>query len=224
MPSPHDDAKPTAPTHSSSRWNSLEVAKLIVPLVGSFIVSLVIFGVGESYKKSQDAQQSLERKLSEDRAKEQRAFEIEQNHARELEIRLVQKRVELWDFLAPRMNDVYAYLLYVGHWKDLKAQDVIAKKREMDHIIYSYRPFFSDDFFKAYVAFTDAAYEQYGGWRNDARLKTTVAHRDETDGGHFTGTDNRDAIHKAYYDVMKVAATELQLNVVPAPPRPRGPD
>ena len=37
------------------------------------------------------------------------------------------KRVELWDRIAIPRNDIYTYMLFVGHWKDLTAADALAR-------------------------------------------------------------------------------------------------
>jgi hypothetical protein len=206
-----DEVKTAVAALEKERWSSLEVAKLSVPLIGSLIISIVVLGVGESYKH-EAAKVAAERET----------FETAQNYAREREAKLIEKRFQLWDELAPRMNDVYAYFLYVGHWKELSAKDLIVRKREMDHLVFSYRPFFSDEFFTAYIAFTDAAYQPFGGWRADAGLKTSNEHRGDPEPNRFVGGDHRDEIHEAYYRVMRAAAKELKLQVA-TPTRPKDP-
>ena len=46
--------------------------------------------------------------------------------------------------------------MYVGAWRELDAKKVIAKKLKADEVVYGYQPFFSQEFFEAYLAFNDA--------------------------------------------------------------------
>ena len=49
----------------------------------------------------------------------------------------------------------------------------------MDEIIYTYRPFFSENFINAYEGLGKQMFLPYGGWGKDARLRTSVSHRQE---------------------------------------------
>ncbi len=128
---------------------------------------------------------------------------------------VVKKRVELWDQIAGPLNDIYTYMLFVGHWKTLKAAEVIERKRNADKIVYAYRPFFTDAFYDAYMAFMNASFEHYGKWGTDACLRTLNI-RPQDDGltaEAFSDENNAAAIHKAYFALLSVAAHELDLDV-----------
>ena len=118
-------------------WNSLEIAKI---LIGATTPLLVFFF---GYQLSLD-----------DKERTDRIAQFE---------RVTQKRLELWDEIAPDLNAIYSYLMYVGDWKELDADEVVEKKRQIDQVVYGYQPFFSQEFFEAYLAFSEASFEIRNG-------------------------------------------------------------
>lgn len=138
---------------------------------------------------------------------------------------LVTKRVTLWDKLAFPLNDLYAYFLFVGNWKELTERDVIAAKRETDKIVHAYRPFFSQKFYDAYCAFMAEAFSMFGKRNADAKLRTrSIRPQDEAvEPNRFTDEDNSGRIHAAYFALLTVAAEEfdIQLTTPIAPETPQ---
>jgi hypothetical protein len=113
-------------TAAKPLWNSLEVTKVVIAALTPF--TLLILG-------QQFTAASQERSVNEARAS-----------------KVVEKRVQLWDRLAMPLNDIYAYMMQVGQWKELNERDIIAPKRQADAIIHANRPFFSDEFYGATTA------------------------------------------------------------------------
>src|ERR1035437_2870580 len=74
-----------------SHWNSLEIVKLLVGLLTPIAIAVATY----QYNAHKDIEVQKEERLK----------------------RVVAKRVELWDQIAPNMNDIYCYFLYVGRWK-----------------------------------------------------------------------------------------------------------
>jgi len=189
----------SAAVGSKSVWNTLELAKLIV----GALTPALLFWYGQQLVSERE--QAAEGK--------------------EKYVQVVKKRVELWEKLAGNLNDVYCYFLYIGHWKALSAQEVVAKKREMDKLIYANRPFFSDDFFAHYDAYMKATFRTFGGWGKDAALRTrAIRPKDEgVDPTSFTDEDNSKEVHERYFALLKYAATELNIAIPNAgagtPPR-----
>ncbi len=138
---------------------------------------------------------------------------------------IVSKRIELWDQLAYKLNDLYAYYLFVGDWKDLSERDVVACKRAADRIVFAYRPFFSNRFFNAYMAFMDESFKPFGKHGTDAKLRTVnIRPQDQkADDDRFTGEDNARAIHAAYFTLLTIAAEEFDLILGDAPSVPETP-
>ena len=55
--------------------------------------------------------------------------------------------------MAPEVDQIYSYFLYLGDWKGISPEQIIEKKRQLDDLVYSNRIFFSDQFFDSYTAF-----------------------------------------------------------------------
>lgn len=187
----------TEESSESRLWNSLEIAKIII----GALTPLVVFFFGY--------QLSLNDKERTDRIAQ---FE-----------RVTQKRLDLWDEIAPQLNDIYAYLMYVGQWRELDAEQVVARKLKTDEIVYGYQPFFSQEFFDAYLAFMDASFATHNGLHGDIKPRTAAAERSPTDAGLVTGTENTEEIHAAYYKLLHVISRDFRLKLVKPPERPKTP-
>jgi hypothetical protein len=137
--------------------------------------------------------------------------------------RVVMKRVSLWSELAPNLNDIYSYLLYVGKWKEFDASVIVKKKRECDKIVYSDRFYLSDDFFSAYDDFMKFSFKTENGLGVDAKPNTTLLGRPAKDEDLISGRDQSEDVHRAYFKLQAVAAYELNLRITPPqlPPPPK---
>ncbi len=93
--------------------------------------------------------------------------------------KLIEKRLAVYDDLAPMLNDVLCYLTYVGCWKDLNPLEVVKLKRTLDKKIHLAAPLFSKSFFDACMEFQNLCFETYTGWGRDARLKTKWQRRQQ---------------------------------------------
>ena len=114
--------------------------------------------------------------------------------------------------------------MYVGTWKELKAADIVAKKRLTDRIVYSFRPFFSDEFFSSYQDYMKALFRTHRDWGKDAGLRTTRDHRShESDYSLLIEEDNSDAVHEKYFALLGVAAKEMNLKIEEPKSRPKRP-
>ncbi len=127
-------------------WNWLEIAKLFAGLLTP--AALAIFGI-------------YVHRVS-------KRFE----HLQWRSQKLVEKRLAIYDDLAPILNDVLCYFTYVGCWKDLDPPDVVTLKRTLDKKIYLAAPLFSETFFSACMEFQNLCFETYTGWGRDALLRT----------------------------------------------------
>ena len=178
-------------------WNSLEVSKI---LVGA-MTPLVVFFFGYQLNLG-------------DKERTDRIAQFE---------RVTQKRLDLWDEIAPGLNNIYAYLMYVGEWRELDAKKVIAKKLKADEVVYGYQPFFSQEFFEAYLAFNDAAFETHNGIHGNIRPRTVAVERSVEDELLVAGVENTDQIHETYYNLLQVISKDFRLKLVRPPERPKTP-
>lgn len=94
--------------------------------------------------------------------------------------KLVEKRLAIYDDLAPQFNDLLCYFTYVGCWRDLDPPDIVALKRKLDKKIHLAAPLFSKEFFVRCAIFQDLCFETYTGWGMDARLRTHYQRRHES--------------------------------------------
>ena len=129
------------------------------------------------------------------------------------ERRLSETRLDLYKEIGFQLNDLYAYFMRFGSWKELTAADAIARKRSLDRHVYTYRPLFSAEFFALYQAFMAETFRMHCGPGTDAMLRTSADHRREAGTAElesrFTGEDNRDPIWAAHAAIMDRLATEL---------------
>jgi hypothetical protein len=93
--------------------------------------------------------------------------------------KLIEKRIEIYDNLAPLFNDLLCYYTYVGSWKELRPTDVVSLKRNLDRQIYLAAPLFAVSFFPTCQNFQNLCFQTYGGWGMDARLRTKWGRRKE---------------------------------------------
>ena len=197
-------------------WNSLEVTKLIVSSITPIVVLLVGVWINETVQKQADTQNARNAELQRqwDLYKQQ----LDQHSVKEKA--LIEKRVILWNKIAERLNDIYTYNVYVGDWQKITPEQLLEHKRETDKIIYSYRPFFSESFFRSYRAYMDSAYKTYRGWNKDAGIRAKKIHRDPSSPGTelIIDEDNRAQVHQTYYDLLGIVAKELDLELTPPPP------
>lgn len=173
-------------------WNSLEFAKLVAGLLTP--VALAGFGI------------YIHRVT--------KRFE----HLQWRSQKLVEKRLGIYDELAPDFNDLLCYFTYVGCWKELDPPNVVSLKRAMDKKIHLAAPLFSPAFFKASTDFQNLCFETYVGWGQDALLRTQFARRAdarandwkaEWDDFFSAESSNPKDIRAAYVELMRVFALDI---------------
>jgi hypothetical protein len=170
---------------TAANWISL--AAIIVSLLTPAAIAVLAFTLNKRFKH-------FERSLEEQR-------------------RVSETRFELYKEIGFQLNDLYAYFNYVGNWKSQSPAEVIDRKRALDRHVFTYRPIFSQEFNANFDRFILSCFQMYGGWRKDARLRTTSKHRTE-DGDLafaecFTQEDNRAAIRESYRALLDCLAKDL---------------
>jgi hypothetical protein len=87
--------------------------------------------------------------------------------------KLIERKIDLIGQISPRINDLYAYFMWIGTWKEQSPVDVINNKRALDKLVFSNKPFLSTDTvadYQRFMAHLFAVGMQAGA---DARLRTT---------------------------------------------------
>jgi hypothetical protein len=132
-------------------WNSLEVAKLAAGLLTPTAITLFGIYIHRVTKRF--------------------------DHLQWRSQKLVERRLVVYDDLAPHFNDLLCYFTYVGLWKELDPPAVVALKRVIDKKIHLAAPLFTDAFFEACTRFQALCFQTYTGWGLDARLRTQFERR-----------------------------------------------
>jgi hypothetical protein len=138
---------------SQPLWNSLEIAKLIISTLTPIIVLVIGLWINRSVKRLEHLQWTNQK--------------------------ITEKRIAVFDELAPLLNDLLCYFAFVGCWKDFTPPDVVKLKRKMDRIVHVNAPLFSKGFLNKYYDFTNVCYSTYTGWGQDAKLRTAWERREE---------------------------------------------
>lgn len=129
-------------------WNSLEIVKLIVSLLTPLVILLVgiwVTRLAERFKAILWSNQKV-----------------------------IEKRIVIYDELAPLLNDLYCYFVFVGNWKELRPPQVLEMKRTLDKKVHVYAALFSPSFLKLYNSFIEVCFETFVGPGLDARLRTLI--------------------------------------------------
>jgi hypothetical protein len=204
-------------------WNSLEISKLIAATLTPIAITWLTITLDQQKTK----QESIDK---------QNAVEYQENTARqavdaERFAQVAKQRVIIWTQLSPLVNDVYSYFLYVGRFKEFGPDDIIERKRRIDALMYSNRPFFTEKFWSRYATFMHATFKTQNEWLKDAELMTAPArpkdkHKEKMfarNGGEYV--DNTTSIFKAYFDWLDYAAEEMDLKLDPPriPAQPQAP-
>ncbi len=91
--------------------------------------------------------------------------------SRQLHQELLKKRLNLFEDIAPKINDIYCFYQAVGHWTELNPDEIIRRKRAIDRSIQVNRYLFRSDFWDAYQHFEQAHFEMFSAAGQPARLR-----------------------------------------------------
>jgi hypothetical protein len=185
---------------TNSVWNSLEVVKLAVALLTPVLVLWLGYQVGKVTSRLKAAQWANQK--------------------------VVEKRITVFDQVAPVLNDLYCYFAFVGNWKELTPPEMVRAKRTLDKAFYIYAPLFSRTFVQRYHSFIRECFETYAGVGHDARLRTPIESGDGDRRQLTSGWDanwqklfspnpsRKDDMKRAYDDLRTGFSNELGLGLV----------
>lgn len=91
--------------------------------------------------------------------------------------KLIEKRIEVYDQIIGPLNDLYCFYTYVGNWKELTPPGVIGIKRFLDKKVHTYGSLFSADFVQDYERLMQTAFQMYGDFGTDARIRSSAKRR-----------------------------------------------
>lgn len=111
----------------SGTWTSLEIVKLVV----SALIPITVVGVGYVVSRATRRLEAV-----------QWANQT-----------VIERRLDIFQQVAPKLNRLLCFAIFVGRWKEVTPADAIRLKRETDEIMYVHRVLFSRTLFDAYLAF-----------------------------------------------------------------------
>ncbi len=129
-------------------WNSLEIVKLVLGVLTPLSVACLGWLVARRLKRLELVQWTNQR--------------------------LIEKRLALYDTVAPQLNALLCFYTWIGYWKDISPDDVIRAKRDLDRTFHIYRYLFDDDVYDAYHTFIHALFEMHTGAGRDARIRSLI--------------------------------------------------
>lgn len=98
---------------------------------------------------------------------------IEQNQWQNRKV--VEMRLDLYQKLAPSLNDMLCFCMWVGNWKKISPEDMLSLKRETDKTVNVYRFLFSKQFYQAYDDFIRSIFQTFNGPGLDAKLRCEIS-------------------------------------------------
>ncbi len=140
--------------------------------------------------------------------------------------KIVEKRLELYERIAPSLNSIFCFCTWVGYWKDISPKDLIQTKRDLDKTVNIYRHLLSEEFYHKYNDFINLIFLTYTGFGKDALIKASISGPDGDRRTHsnytwqdgfaklFSTLDNptKPQIQKSYQDTMAELRKCIGLN------------
>ena len=87
---------------------------------------------------------------------------------------VVTHRLNVFDKLAPGLNQLLCFATFVGGWKEIDPRKAIAIKRELDQIMYANKVLFSDELFAAYHRFMTVLFAMFAATGADAKVRAPI--------------------------------------------------
>lgn len=180
---------------SAAAWNSLEVTKLAAEFLGPVVLAAIGFRLSRALRRHEAVQWANQK--------------------------IVEKRIKVYEELAPCLNRVYCFFAERGDWKEITPPAAIALKRQADRIAHVNAALFSAVLMDAYDGFMKSCFRTYNDVGADAQLRASLDHHrrgtapwDDAWDELFLkdekgeSTDKR-TINDAYHRLMSEFATEL---------------
>lgn len=93
--------------------------------------------------------------------------------------KLVEKRIESYEQVGPKLNDILSFFSYTGNWKEQSPTDIMKLKKELDKEINISTPLFSDDLGKKYDSLMQVCFVSHSGWEHKEKIKSLYELRQE---------------------------------------------
>jgi regulator of replication initiation timing len=135
-------------------------------------------------------------------------------HGKTLHRELLKKRLDLFEDIAPKLNDLYCFFQAIGHWSDLNPHEIISRKRAIDRALHINRFLFDQDVWEAYREFEDLHFEMYSEVGRPAKLRLDMDWMKERLGESFKSEWTPSVSAKAGERQAQKAAYETLMNAL----------
>lgn len=129
-------------------WNSLELTKLVVAILTPLSVTAFGWFISRRLKRLELLHWSNQK--------------------------LIEKRLSLYDSVAPLLNKLLCFYTWVGHWKDVSPSDVLKAKRELGQNFHIYRHLFDAEVFDTYEALARTLFDTFQGAGENAKIRSLI--------------------------------------------------
>jgi hypothetical protein len=96
------------------------------------------------------------------------------DHKRWTSQKVIERRIQVFESMAPRINKLFCYFSWIGRWKEFTPGQIVDMKRELDDAYFTNEFLFSADLRAAYDTFIGVYFEHFTGPNQDGKLRTTV--------------------------------------------------
>ena len=134
-------------------WNSLKIPIMIIAVLGPIIIAFLIFRYKRIIKGLEKKHQTNQK--------------------------IIEKRIEIYDRIGPKLNDIFCFYCYNGNWKEITPLDIVSLKKELDKDIAVSTPLFSNDVNKKYIDFMRLCFVSFSGWEHEEKIKSLYELRQE---------------------------------------------
>ena len=178
----------------SNLWNSLEIVKLVIAILTPIIIAVIAYRFNRVLKRMEKQQWTNQK--------------------------IIEKRIEIFDLIVPRLNDLFCYFCYIGNWKEFSPIEIINLKRNLDKDVNIYSSLFSTGLTKKYNDFIGLCFDTFTGWGQDAKIKSLYENRKlygkswENDWKKFfnnQGIADVEIIKEKYYELMDFLKNDLEI-------------
>jgi hypothetical protein len=88
--------------------------------------------------------------------------------------KIVEKRIEFFERVAPDLNALLCFYTWVGNWKEFSPPQVIALKRRLDREFHVHRYLIGEDVFARYNDFVERLFTVFSGPGQDAVIRAAL--------------------------------------------------
>lgn len=90
---------------------------------------------------------------------------------------LLKARFESYHKVAPDLNRLMCYLMFIGTWRDESPLEIVALKRRLDSNFHVAAPLFSSEVSDAYRTLMKLSFLTFGPWGQDAIIRSGAYRR-----------------------------------------------